>query len=394
MKRFNLILLLAIFSSASALAQIAEKATQGNNRFTMELYHQLRKEPVNMFYSPLSISSAFAMTYAGAKGETATQLQQTLHFGPNTDAFHSEYAQLNTLLNKEKEGLSLSLANAVWIQSGLKLQPIFSETLTQHYGAGLKRTSFSEDPAGSRDRINNWVEEKTHDKITDLLPQSAIKRSTQMILVNALYFKGDWATPFKEENTKEDTFYVFKKCHTQAQMMNQSLNTSYYEDKMAQVVELPYEGGDVSMILIVPKKRFDLLAVEKNFTHTLYQEYLQKMKHTKVQLTLPKFTMERTYSLSEPLQQLGMTLPFTSNADFTGMTDQTKLVIDKVLHKTYIDVNEVGTEAAAATAITMVKTSMVRNQATVKANHPFMFLLKDNKTSAILFMGRIMDPNE
>ncbi len=394
MKTYIQALIIATLLSPKAFGQETDKASGGNNQFTMELYHQLRKEPVNMFYSPLSISSAFAMTYAGAKGETANQLKQTLHFGPNNENFHAQYANLNKLLNKEKDHLSLSLANAVWLQTGLEVQRDFSETITQHYGAGLKRTSFTDDPAGSQEKINQWVAEKTHDKINDLLPRSAIKRSTQMILVNALYFKGAWQTPFKKEQTKEDTFYVFEKCVTKAQMMNQKITTGYYEDKLAHVVELPYKGGDVSFMLLVPKKRFDILSVEQHFDHDVYQEYLEKMQQTRVDLSMPKFKMSRTYSLAEPLQKLGMVLPFTSNADFSGMTDQTKLMIDKVLHKTYIDVNEEGTEAAAATAITMVKTSLVTNKAKVNADHPFLFLIKDNKTNAILFMGRIMDPNE
>jgi serpin B len=394
MKRYIVALFLAAFLYLPVKAQVANQPSKANNQFTMELYHQLRKEPVNMFYSPLSISSAFAMTYAGAKGETANQMKQTLHFGPNNETFHSQYADLTKLLNKEKEELSLSLANAVWLQTGLNLNNNFSETITQHYGAGLKRTSFADDPAGSQERINKWVADKTNDKITDLLPRSAIKRSTQMILVNALYFKGAWQNPFKKEQTKEDTFYVFEKCVTKTQMMNQQLTTAYYEDDLAQVVELPYKGGDVSFVLLLPKKRFDILSVEKHFNEQVYQAYLQKMQRTRVKLSMPKFKMERSYSLAEPLQKLGMTQPFTSNADFSGMTDETKLMIDKVLHKTFIDVNEEGTEAAAATAITMVKSSMVTNHATVEANHPFLFLIKDNKTSAILFMGRIMDPNE
>lgn len=394
MKKYSLIFVLCLWVLSPSLAQTRQQAAQGNNQFTMELYHKIRKEPVNMFYSPLSISSAFAMTYAGAKGETAKQMQSTFHYGQNAPAFHQDYAELQSLLNKETNNLSLSLANAVWIQSGLKLESAYENTLTKYYKAGLERTSFSDDPDGSRERINNWVEEKTHNKITDLLPRSAIRQSTQMILVNALYFKGAWQNPFNKEATVQDTFYVFKKCATDATFMNQSFTGYYYEDDLAQVVEMPYKGGQVSFVLIVPKKRFDLLAVEKAFNEKRYQNYLRKMTNTRINLSMPKFTMECSYSLSEPLKQLGLKDAFGSSADFSGMTKETKLVIDKVLHKTFIEVNEKGTEAAAATAITMVKSSFVREMATVNANHPFMFLLKDNRSSAILFMGRVMDPNE
>jgi len=376
------------------IAQNNQQA-EGNTKFATLLYHQIKSEPTNVFYSPFSISSALAMTYAGAKGETLNQMSKTLFFPIDQNELHNNFNLLITsLLNNDTDGIKLKIANSLWLQENLKISDQFISTNEKYYNAGIMPLDFISDPEKSRITINNWVEKNTNDKITNLLPDGSIHSETRMVLVNAIYFKGRWDKTFDKSLNTTGVFYVFKTCQTQATYMNNYLNTNYYEDNLLSIVEIPYTEKKQSLLIILPKERYGLKDVEKVFDQNSLSDYFNKMIARRVNLSIPKFKTEATYDLKSNLSKMGMPIAFTNNADFSGITGDKSLAIDKVIHKAFIDVNEEGTEAAAATAVTMRKTSMMLDEARFNADHPFIYLIKDNDTNTILFVGRLMDPNQ
>ena len=393
--RKYLVILILLFTSYQNMAQNSAFIAEGNSNFASDLYQQIKPEPVNIFYSPISISSALAMTYAGARGETLNQISKTLYFSKNQEELHKSYNVLITeLSNSKSEGIQLNIANSLWLQENMKINDQFLSITEKYYNAGVIPVNFITDPEKSRLEINNWVESNTNKKITNLLPDGSIHSQTMMVLVNAIYFKGRWDKTFDKTQNTSDIFYVFKTCQTQATFMNNYINTNYYEDNLLSIVEIPYTNHGQSLFIILPKEKYGLMDVEKIFEQKSIPGYLEKMTHRRVNLSIPKFKTEATYDLKIHLSKMGMPVAFTNNADFSGITGDKSLAIDKVIHKAYIDVNEEGTEAAAATAVTMRKTSMMLDEVRFKADHPFIYLIRDNETNTILFVGRLMDPTK
>ena len=387
------ILLTFFLSYFQLLSQNIDMTVNGNSEFASKLYEQVKQEPVNIIYSPFSISSALAMTYAGARGETLNQISKAMSFSKNQDELHQNFNLLNNQITKsEIKGIDIQLANSIWIEESFKVSEDFLNINKSYYNAGIIPAQFYIDPENSRLKINNWVEKHTNNKITDLLPDGSIHQSTIMVLVNAIYFNNSWKKPFDKKLNTEGVFYVFKTCQTQATFMNNSINSGYYEDNKLSIVEIPYVDEQQSMFIFLPKEKYGIKDLEKIFIDNTYSDYFDKMTPKRVELTIPKFKTEATYNLKEQLSNLGMPIAFTGNADFSGISKDEKLFIDKVIHKAYIDVNEEGTEAAAATAVTMRKTSVLLENAVFKADHPFIYIIKDNETNTILFVGRLMNP--
>ena len=371
---------------------------RGNNRFAVDLYGKVRDRPGNLFLSPYSISTALAMTYLGAKGQTARELAETLHFPEQAGAMDSGFAELRKRFDAggEERPYQLSTANALWGQQGLAYRPEFLKRAEAGFGAGLHPVDFAGNPEAARKTINDWVETQTRDKIKDLIDSSAIKKDTDLILTNAIYFKGAWATPFPKSATKDEPFGNGDKT-IPVPMMHLAGSFDYSEDEAAglQVLSLPYSGNELAMVVLLPRKPDGLAGLEASLTGPRLDGWLAKPSNRQVEISMPRFKLERDVELSGVLASLGMRSAFGAGADFSGMTEDRRLVLSAVIHKAFADVNEEGTEAAAATAVVMMRMSaMVPRQPPVafRADHPFLFLIRDVKSGSILFMGRVSNP--
>jgi serpin B len=371
---------------------------EGNNTFAFDLYQALREKGGNVFFSPYSISEALTMTYAGAKGQTETNMAAALHFTLTQDKLHSAFNWLDLELakrgkdakGKDGEGFRLRIANALWGQKDYKFLSPFLDTLAINYGAGLRTVDFIKDTEKSRITINDWVAEQTEDRVKDLIPPGSVNEMTRIVLTNAIYFNAAWLHPFKEENTKNDTFYRLDGSTVSVPMMKQTESMRYAEGDSYQAVELLYDGRELSMIILMPREG-KFAEFEESLDSTVFQQVLDQLSTHQVTLTMPKFNYESSFGLKEALSALGMGIAFTEDADFSGMNGKRDLLIQDVLHKAFISVDEAGTEAAAATAVIVGIVSMPE-LAEMQINRPFIYLIHDNATGSLIFVGRVLDP--
>jgi len=365
---------------------------KGNTEFAFDLYAKLRDGEGNIFFSPYSISSALAMTYAGAKGNTAEQMASVLHFEPGS--VHAAFSDIHGILDKgeKKQAYELHIANALWVQKYYPLQREFTDLTAQHYAAGLKQCDFAGDAEQARKQINAWVEDKTRDKITELIGPGLLDRLTRLVLTNAIYFKGIWANQFKRELTHPAPFTLGDGKKTEAALMHQKGNFGYLETDDLQVLEMPCKGDDISMLILLPKENNGLKKLETSLTAENLHQWIPKLKR-EVMVWLPKFKMTSQFMLADVLQSMGMTDAFLPSADFSGMTGKKDLFISAVIHKAFVDVNEEGAEAAAATAVVMARSASISHTTVFRADHPFIFIIHDNVSGSILFMGRVMHPD-
>jgi serpin B len=369
---------------------------EGSNAFAVDLYAQLRKQSGNLFFSPESISTAFAMAYAGASGTTAAQMAATLHFTLPPDKLHPAMGALLAGLNGPHAGYQLRVADALWAEKDFTFLDGFLKLTRSDYDAGFNRLDFKGAAEASRATINQWVEEKTDDKIKNLLPPGSVTPATRLVLTNAIYFKGDWQSQFAKAQTKDEDFHLSATQSVKAPLMHLTSKLGYFNGGTFQAVEIPYKTGELSMILLLPNDAGGLPALEQSLTGANAKQWLSQLRPGfNVVLTMPKFKMTQQFQLGGTLSAMGMATAFDrSAADFSGMTGNRDLWISAAIHKAYIDVNEEGTEAAAATAIGMRSMAMARPQPPIvfRADHPFLFLIRDNHSGAILFMGRVVDP--
>ena len=370
--------------------------TEGNNVFAAALYGRLRHQSGNLFFSPESISTALAMAYAGARGSTASEMAKTLHFTLPPDKLHPAMGALLRDLNAAHEGYQLSVANALWAQQGYTFLDDFLSLLKTDYGAGLNQVNFKGATEAARLTINQWVEQKTQDKIKDLLQPGALRSDTRLVLTNAIYFKGDWETQFDKAQTKSEDFHLSPAQAATTPLMHREGRFSYFDGGTFQILEIPYKSKELSMIVFLPKDAGGLSALEQSLTGSNLQQWLGKLASVpKVIVTMPKFKMTQQFELGSTLSAMGMPQAFSGSADFSGMTGHRDFAISEVIHKAYVDVNEEGTEAAAATAVTMRALAMRAPEGpppVFRADHPFVFMIRDNRSASILFMGRMADP--
>jgi serpin B len=374
---------------------------QGNSAFAFDLYQQLLKSNSgNMFYSPYSISTALAMTYAGANGDTAAQMAAALKFTLPQAQLHPAFNQLSIdlasrgqdALGTNGKSFSLKVANALWGQVGSKIQPAFLNLLAQNYGAGLNLLDFVKSPEPSRVTINNWVSDQTNQKINNLLPEGSIDTSTRVVLTNAIYFDAAWASPFTKESTHNGDFNLLDGSTVAVPMMKQTSYYAYVKASEYQAIELPYSGNEIAMDIIMPDAG-QFSTFEAGMTAEKVTGILGGKQNSYVSLNMPKFNFDSSFSLKSSLSALGMPVAFTNKADFTGITGKKDLQISNVVHKAYVAVDEEGTEAAAASAIDFIaNTYSEPTPVYVTIDHPFIFLIRDVKTGAILFVGRVMNP--
>jgi serine protease inhibitor len=367
----------------------AAEVARGNNSFALSLYRELGKKEGNLFLSPYSVSTALAMTYAGAKGDTASEMRRTLGFTLPDEKLHPAFSALQVALNAPGKPYQLRVANRLWGAKGAAFADEYLRLTKAVYDAPLEPLDFAKDAESSREAINAWVAEKTQGKIKDLLPRGSIKPNARLVLTNAIYFKGNWAKQFKKENTKDEPFQVSAKKKLDVPMMHQTLDARHGAADGVKVLELPYAGEELSMLVLLPEKADGLADLEKKLTPENLDKWLAALTGGEVNLTLPRFTFTAEYALKETLARLGMAKLFSDAADLSGMGPSLKL--DQVFHKAFVDVNEEGTEAAAATGGIAVVTA-VPMPFEFRADHPFVFLIRDTRSGGILFLGRVENP--
>lgn len=363
------------------------------NAFAADLHRELsKKEKGNLFFSPNSIEVALGMTLAGAKGTTEAEMAKALHLGADAKATQAGFGALLNRINGEGKDRPyvLRAANAIWMQKGSPLLPAFLSTIATSFGGAAREVDFIGAPEPSRATINFWVEERTEKRIKELIPKGVITPETRLVLTNAIYFKGKWANEFDKKNTKEDDFRT-PSAKVKASFMRDTRHVPYSHDGGVQVIELPYLGKELSMVVMLPDDPKALSALEASLGERIAKG--PPKSHKEVAIALPRFKMTMPLSLNDPLQALGMKTAFTSDADFSGMTGTKGYAISAVLHKAFVEVNEEGTEAAAATGVVIGITSVPPPPIPFRADHPFVFLIRENATGAVLFMGRVVDPS-
>jgi serpin B len=370
---------------------------QGNTTFGLDLYSRLRQSPGNVFLSPFSLSTALAMTADGARGETARQMSTVLHFPFGPDRVDPAFESLIRSLRPgdAQPAYQLHTANALWGQQGYHFLPSFVETLRDRFAAGFEEVDFRNAADNARKTINAWAEKQTQGKIQDLIASGVLDASTRLVLTNAIYFKGSWTSPFRPEQTRDDDFHLAAGRTVRVPLMNQTGRFAYFEDDAIQALELPYAGGELAMVVLLPRKVDGLAAFEKTLSPGSLSARLEQLQSRSVAVALPRFKLTSSFELGRTLATMGMTLPFSDRAEFSGINGGPEpLQISAVIHKAYLDVNELGTEAAAATAIGIRATSaMVPAPPTpFRADHPFLFLIRDRRTGSLLFLGCLTQP--
>jgi serpin B len=381
-------------------ADLAE-LVDGNNAFALDLYRLLQAEKggENLFFSPYSLSAALAMTYAGARGETEQQMAAALHFALPQDRLHPAFNGLDLMLasrgegasGKDDEGFRLNVVNAVWGQAGYEFLGAFLDTLAENYGAGLRLLDFRTDPEASRRTINDWVSDQTEGLIQDLIPQGVIDQLTRLVLTNAIYFNAAWAEPFEAKKTEDRPFYLLDGNPVTVPMMHNSASYGYAQGSGYQAIELPYDGHELSMVVLLPDTG-TFGAFEGSLDGSRLDAILGDLRQQSITLTMPKFKFDSDFSLSGALAALGMPAAFSSDADFSGMDGKRDLFIQEVVHKAFVTVDEEGTEAAAATGVVIGLMAAPGAPTEVTVDRPFLFLIRDVETGAILFLGRVLDP--
>ncbi len=385
--------------AAPPVNELAE-LVDGNTMFAFELYRLLREDSANLFFSPYSISTAIAMTYAGARDETAREMARAMQFYLPSEGLHPAFNYVDQQLaargegarGKDEEGFRLRVVNAIWGQKDYSFLPDYLDVLARNYGAGLRVLDFRSAPEPSRVTINKWVEQQTESRIKDLIPQGTIDSMTRLVLTNAVYFNAAWQSQFQKDATTQGAFHLVDGGTVMVPMMRQTESFGYSKSDGFQVVELPYDGGEMSMVILLPDDG-GLRKLEDSLDAYVLRSAIDSLHRTRLALTMPGFTMESSFSLKEALSALGMESAFTPGAaDFSGMDGTRDLYVGDVVHKSFVEVDEAGTEAAAATAVIMQATAMPADPIEVTIDRPFLFLIRDIETGTVLFLGRVMNP--
>lgn len=369
-----------------------------SNEFAFKMYKQLIDSNDSIFFSPYSISTALGMAYEGARGQTAAEMRQVLDFSIDNQTRRDMVKAVQSSLNKGGASYELSAANAYWLRNGANLKGEYKNVIELYYLAHGQQLDFAGDPGGSADTINKWVEQETNGKIKDLLSPDDIKALTYLILTNAIYFKSDWKYQFDSNATEKMNFYKTGGENITTDMMRMcdvAKKLNYANNPDVQLLQLPYKGEELSMYIVLPKNN-DIASLESKLEPAYLSALKKNISSEYVDLYLPKFKFEQKYNLNNALISMGMPTAFGMDADFLGISD-VDVYIDKVVHKSFVEVNEKGTEAAAATAVVMVEKGMGGSSSPkpieFRADHPFVFFIEHRDTGQILFMGKVGNPN-
>ena len=390
------LLLIALLIVGGVFAQDVDisRIIEANNRFAINLYSQYKSEEGNIFFSPFSISTAMAMVYEGAEGKTAKEIKSVFGFPKYDNSRRNQYSDLLSEINKKDKKYALNTANALRAQQNYHFLNDYLTTVEKYYGGKTTNLDFKNEPDSARLIMNNWVEDKTNDKIKDLFSEGSINSLTRLVLSNAIYFKAKWLIQFDADKTSDEYFRVNPDESIEVPMMqptSQKSTFNYTQNKNLQILEMPYAGEDLSMVILLPLDD-DIEKLENSFTIENLTEWKKSLRKHRVKIYIPRFKFKTKYFLFETLSNLGMPTAFTNSADFSGMTGTKDLKIDKVIHQAFIEVNEEGTEAAAATGMGMMLMSKPPPTPIFKADHPFIFIIQQKKTGNILFMGRVNNP--
>ncbi len=391
-----LLTLLLLARPAGAQTPAPQPLVQAENAFALSLYGALSQQPGNLFFSPYSVATALGMLYLGARGGTGAQIAQVLHLPPGWS--RADYLKATPPpVDTSDDAFQLHAANALWGARGYSFNPAYISQIKASLGANLHPEDFSNPTAASQD-INSWVSARTHGKIPDLLSPSDLSTTTRLVLTDAIYFNATWDQPFDPSNTSPQPFYPASGPPTAPLMMNITANFPLAQVQGAQILILPYSGGAAAMIIILPTPPNTLAALAATLTLPELNSWLSNTPSTLVQVTLPKFTSNSTFTLNHALHSLGMSNAFNpAMADFSGIArgGAHGLVLSSVIHQAYISVDESHTEAAAATDATMDMATAPAPLPSVPftADHPFLYLIRSNITGAILFMGRMAAPS-
>lgn len=373
--------------------QGVQEVINANNEFAFDLYHQLNEsENENLFYSPYSIFAAISMTYEGAEGQTADEIKSVFHF-PESNILRPNFAKIYNSINKAIKDYELKTGNALWVQQDYPFLEDYLTKIEKYYGGKAANIDFIKETEASRLTINSFIEEQTNKKIKNLIPDGFIDVTTRLVLTNAIYFKGDWQWQFDKSDTFEGDFRITDNNIVKTEMMNMEPDKTefnYVDTEELQILELPYKGDKISMLILLPKDNLDM--IESTLSAEKLDEYKSQMKETKLDsIFLPKFEFDTKYFMKDTLAAMGMPTAFSRNADFSGMTGMQDLFIDFVIHQAYIKVDEKGTEAAAATAVGMKLTAVMPDNI-FNADHPFIFVIQEKENGSILFLGKVVDP--
>ena len=383
----------------------SEQEEEGHNDFACALFEQLRHAPGNLFFSPFSIRAALAMAQCGARGETGTQMRNVLRLGPTGDGssgFPSEIVHQLCLAGSGEN--QVLMANSLWAELSEPLLPTFLDLISRQFSGGVNHVDFRHDSESARRTINQWVETQTKGKIRELVPPDGLSAETSLALVNAIFFKGLWAVPFEKAETEEDDFRLASGRRARVPFMRQEEDFRYQDAEGFQAIDLAYEGDGLSMLVLLPKRKMGLKSLEKRLSARMLHACVARMRRQPVRLFLPRFRFGwGTADLRMPLTNLGMPLAFASReADFSGMNGKEppsveSLFLSAVFHQAQLEVTERGTEAAAATAAVMflgasLGPSLPRRIPVFRADHPFLFAIRDRKSGSILFLGRLSEP--
>ena len=387
-----------------------QQVVNANNQFAFDLYSELNKDSDgNLFYSPYSISAALAMTYEGAKGQTADEMKFVFHF-PESNILRPNFATIYNNINEGNNDYELKTGNALWVQQDYPFLEDYTSRVENYYGGKTANLDFIKETEKSRQTINSFIEEQTNNKIKDLIPSGVLNSLTRLVLTNAIYFKGTWEWEFDKSDTREQDFKITENNIVKTPMMYMKPDKTLFNYASIgglQILELPYKGEEISMLILLPKQEGEKYDCETgeliSSDYTLeyielssekLEEYKVQMQETKLDsIYLPKFEFDTKYTLNKNLKALGMLTAFSMDADFSGMDGTQDLFISAVIHQAYVKVDEKGTEAAAATAVVMDKMAAMPSNV-FRADHPFIFIIQEKETGNILFMGRVNNPNE
>lgn len=389
--------LVSVTIPAAAAPSDLATLVRDNTAFALALYGRLAPAEGNLNFSPYSISTALGMTYAGARGNTEKEMAEALHFSLEQPALHPAFGRLAAQMRTaQRNGIRLHMANSLWPQRDYPFQPDFIALIERHHGAQVTAVDYRGAPGPACDTINRWVNKATADKIADLLQPADLSALTRLVLVNAIYFKGRWARPFKAAATQPAPFYVSPDRTVEAPLMTQKMDVRLASLPELDVLELPYAGGGLSMLVLLPKERHGLREVERALSAERLAQWRSALAGRTVLVCLPRFKASCRFGLKDALTSLGMRDAFSdSRANFAGMDGRTNwLYISAAIHKALVEVNEEGTEAAAATAVVMTERSIAARPPTFRADHPFLYVIQENSTGSILFAGRVSDPTK
>ncbi len=378
---------------SQATEEGVQKLVEGNNQLAFELYEKLLEEQGNVFFSPWSIESALGMTYEGTKGQTAEEMEKVLHLPADETERWSSFAMLYNEINEPNPDFRLHTANALWAQQGFPFEEEFFETVESYYKGKAENVDFKTDAEGIRQTINAWVESHTNSRIKNIIPKGALNRLTRLVLTNAIYFKGNWALEFDEADTKKEDFETGSGAVKADMMALYGEKFNYAETEGMQVLEMPYKGNKLSMLVLLPKE--GLASIEEGLDAEKLAEIKGMLQKEEVEVHFPKFKFETKYYMAPTLAEMGMPALFKPGlADLSGMGGtRGDLYVTHAIHQAFVEVNEEGTEAAAATVVIVGITSVEPTEPKVfRADHPFIFIIQDKENGEILFLGKVQDP--